>query len=395
MPPPPIVTDALLREAGRLSTDIGKRQSVHSPIIALMPKGIFESGMGVTQTAVLFQRGTATGGSGWQTVGTNTTDSLNSCNPTPAVVNAPSDLFPYYLQQNAFSSSYLCWNDIYTSFQAQEQVANRAEQLRDVVLDAWEDADRDNYIAAARNKAVFASKSLIPGATPEVFASVAADSTATPDMLAQVYQRIIFEGGAGAFDSAVGMADSQYVFPILMSAEQAAFLDKNDGQRNDIRWNDGEVGSLLKPWSTNRTRNGFMYMTDPKTPRYSFSGGVYTRIPFYTTTTSSSGGLQRIVNPAYLNAEYEDIIVFMKQAVVREMPKPTIATADASFRPQNFAGTVRWLNIPDQELNPLENTGRFYALLQAAYRWKNPFTSWVIKVRRCPFNIQTNTCSGT
>lgn len=395
MPVPPIVTDALLRESGRLSKEIGIRQSAYSPISAMIPKGTFEDAMGVIHNSILFQRGYINGGS-WATVGLNSNDTLNNCNPTPGVVNAPSDTFPYQLEQFAVASQYLCLNDIRSAFEGRRQIDNLAKQMRTNILDLWADKDREEYIDASRNKLVFYGGQPIPGANANVFASVAADSAATPGLLADIYQRIIQDGGSEAMDSAVGTADSSYVFPILMSMEQARYLDLNDGQRNDLRWNPNQVGSLLQPFNVTRVRNGFAYTIDPKMPRYTFGGGTYTQVPYYITTTSTTGGLQKIINPAYQTAEYEDVIVFMKDVITREMPPPTYAAGEASFNPQKYGGEVHWLNILNQDENPLGNTGRFYALLQAAYRWENPYLGYVVKVKRYPYCVQKyNACSAS
>lgn len=389
----PSVEDAMLRESGRLMQDIGVRQSVHTPITALTPKAFWRDGMGTTHTAVLFQRGAITGGSGWQAVGVNTTAELNSCNPDPSIVNHPSQLFPYQLYQRSIASSYLCLNDLRSAFEAEEQVNNLSNQVEERVIDAWGDLDRSTYVDNSRHKMVFYQGTLVD--QENSFATVAPDSTATPGLMANVYNRIIQDGGSRAFTSALGRADGQYVFPAIMSAEQAAFLDTSTGQRNDIRWNDARVGDLLEPWITTRVRNGFAYTIDPRVPRWDFNGGVWTEVPFYTTASASSGGSMFIVNPAYETALYEDIIIFMKDVHTREMPTPTFNAGRAKFDAQNYGGEVRWLNIASQDQNPLGNTGRFYALLQAAYRPKNPYLGYVIRVRRCPFNIEKSTCSGS
>lgn len=395
MPVPPIVTDALIRESGRLSKEIGIRQSAYSPISAMIPKGTWEDGLGVVHSNILFQRGYINGGS-WATVGLNSNDTLNNCNPTPGVVNAPSDTYTSQLEQFPVASQYLCLNDIRSSFEGRRQIENLAKQMRTNILDLWADKDRAEYIRAARNKLVFNGGSMIKGSTNDNWASVAADSAATPDMLARLYQDIIQDGGSEAMDSAVGTADSSYIFPILMSMEQSQYLDQNEGQRNDLRWNSNEVGSLLKPFNVTRVRNGFAYTIDPKMPRYTFSGGVYTEVPYYTTTTSTNGGLQKVVNPAYQVAEYEDLIVFMKDVISRDMPTPSYAAGEATFTPQKYGGEVHWLNILHQTENPLGNTGRFFALLQAAYRWENPWLGRVVKVKRYPFCIKKyNACSAS
>ena len=394
MPVPPVVTDALIREAGRITESIAEQQYVHSPITALTPKGIFEPGMGVEQYSWRFDRGAPTSNYGWQAVGVNDSGSVNSCNPLADVVSNPQTLFPFKLYQRAFESQNLCWNDLYTAKDPARQIQGLYRNLKNVVLDAWEEQDRDQYINISEHKIVFANGNLID--QPNAFASVAADSVATQDLLARLRDRLMYEGAAGYNTASIGRQDGAPVFTLLTSTEQIQYLDQGTGIRDDIRWNPNVVGKLLEPFSVTRVRNGFAYMCDPKAPRYTYAGGTYTRVPFWTTVTDSSNNQPRWVpNPAYAAAEYELMIIFIPDVMTRVTPLPSIATSTANFERQYSAGEVEWKNIPHRTENPDGNTGFFRAVLKAGYRPDNPSLGFCVMVRRCPYNIKKATCTGS
>jgi hypothetical protein len=393
MPVPPEVTDELIREAGRITESIAEQQYVHSPITALTPKDVFEPGMGVEQFSWRFDRGAVTSNYGWADVGVNSTNSVNSCNPLADIVSNPQTLFPFKLRQRAYESQNLCWNDVYTAKDPARQIQGLYRNLSATVLNAWEEEDRDQYIDKSEHKIVFAGGNLIDQEAS--FATVAADSQATQDLLARLRDKLMYEGAAGRFESAIGKQDGAPVFALLTSTEQIQYLDQGTGVRDDLRWNPNKVGELLEPFSTTRVRNGFAYYADPKAPRYTYSGG-YTRVPFYSTVTDSTNGQPRLIpNPAYSAAEYELMIIYNKDVMTRLMPLPTIASSTANFDRQYSAGEVEWLNIPHRTENPDGNTGFFRAVLKAAYRSDNPSVGFVVMVRRCPFNITRRTCTGS
>lgn len=391
MPIPGYINDELVRESGRIDDYVYEETRYKSPFSSLMDKGTFEPGMGVVRTAILYDRTVPTNTYDWSNVSVND-GTTNSCVPNTDVISPASTAYTHQLKQKAIRSIDFCWNDLYTAFNAQEQINAIIKNFVDAIVDIWEDSDRDNYIAICGHKCVFSGGTLVDNGSAS-FALTTPDSYATPDLMDQIYQYLIMDG-AGAGDHKVGMVNGQPVFVAYMGYEQhRALIKLNDGVRNDVRWS-SKVDMLIEPFAATTTLNGFTHIVDMKAPRYNFTAGAWVRVPYYTTTATTIGD-RAIINPDYKTAVYEDIVIYLRDVVERQMPTKITSFGDATFRSPSLAGDPQWLNIPDRFENPLGNIGFFYALLQASYRPRNPRLGYTIRVRRCPNQLGRQTCSGS
>jgi hypothetical protein len=390
MPIPSLITDSLVREANRITGRALERQRCQSPWSSLMPKALFEPGMGVTHTAILLERSGATANYDWTNVSVND-GSGNSCVPNADVLSPASTAYTYQLQERAFNSIEFCWNDLYTAWDVQDQIRQIANNFRDEIVDQWENRDRDQYVSIAAHKCVFSGGTLVDNGSAS-FALTTPDSFATPSVMQEIYQRLLFDGADR--ESEVGKTDGAPVFVAYMGLEQNQALDYASGTRDDIRWG-SDVDSLLQPFNVKRVRNGFVHIVDMKAPRWNFTAGAWVRVPFYTSTSATIG--QKLVpNPSYQTAGYEDIIIFLRNVTQREMPRNMTSFGSmTSFETQDFAGAVQWKNIIDKYENPDGNIGYFRAVLQAGYRQLNPNLGYVLRVKRCPNQLSKTTCTGS
>lgn len=391
MPIPAFINDELVRESGRIAGYAVERMRTQSPWATLMNKGLFESGMGVTHTSVLYERTIPSETYDWAAVSVNN-GAGNSCVPNADTILNASTEYTHSLNERAFNSQRFCWNDLYTAWQVKDQIRQIVSNFTGNIVDVWENRDRDQYVSISQHKCIFSGGTLIDQANS--FALTTPDSYATPDLMDEVYQRLLQDGAD--MESEVGKADGASVFMLYLGFEQSRALVKgNEGVRDDVRWS-SEVDSLLKPFSVKRVLNGWAHMIDVKAPRWNFTAGAWVRVPFWTTDGNATIGTRAVVNPAYQSAGYEDLIVYLRNVAQREMPRSMGSFGEGtSFNVQDFAGNIQWRNILSETENPDGNIGFFRAVLQAAYRQLNPNLGYCIRVKRCPNQLNRETCTGS
>lgn len=383
---PANIDDSLLREANRIVGIAAKRMSTRSPWSTLMPKAIFEPGKGVVHTSVLYERSGFTTNNSWTNVGLNA-GSTNSCVPPADIIDLAYTTYTHQLQQRAFESIPFCWNDLYTAWDAKDQVSWIMKQFADRIVDEWEERDRQAYTNLAKHKVVFVDGELTED--DDAFPLVVPTGRISNEQLAYIYNRLCQDGADE--EAEVGKQDGAPVFLTFLSQEQSAALAHQGEYRNDIRWSD-KANDLLKPFAITRVINGFAQKIDVKAPRWDFVSNAWVRRPFYVNAAATSG-TKLEVNPAYLNAEFEDIHIFLRNVVERQVPQAIRAFGPATFGDmRDFIGNINWVNKYDHERNPDMNIGFFRAVLQASYRPLNPNLGYVIRVKRCPDQIGENPC---
>lgn len=390
---PAVITDELVRESGRIAGYAVERQRTQSPWATLMNKGIFEAGMGVTHTSVLYERTIPSSNYDWAAVSVNS--GTNSCVPNADTILNASTEYTHSLYERAFNSQRFCWNDLYTAWQVKDQIRQIVANFTGNIVDVWENSDRDNYVAIGVHKCVFSGFTLVDdNGVTNAFPLTTPDSYATPDLMDEVYQRLLQDGAD--MESEVGKSDGASVFLLYCGFEQSRALVKGDNQvRQDVRWSD-EADSLLKPFSIKRVLNGFAHMIDVKAARWSWTAGAWVRVPFWTTDGNATIGTRAVVNSSYQTALYEDMTIYLRNVCQREMPKSMGSYGEGTnFNPQDFAGDIQWRNILDEFENPDGNIGFFRAVLQRAYRKLNPNLGYTIRVKRCPSQLNKLSCTGS
>lgn len=109
----------------------------------------------------------------------------------------------------------------------------------------------------------------------------------------------------------------------------------------------------------------------PGAQRWKIKRRKWVEVPEYI---NKNGAL--IVNPEYKNAPFEDSIVFLPEVFTVQHPRP-LSKPDAD--PASYAGSIRWLNIPDREDNPDGDIGCYRVVLASASKPVRPELGWVIR----------------
>ena len=379
----PNLNNWFVQDASRLAGEVLRIQRAKGRVSALMRKGDLPDGMGFNFTTPIVKRSNPTGGAGWQNVQAENGNG-NNCVPVPSILNPATTTLSYQAQQMRIYSNDICFVDARAAYNFTEQVKAQRDNFVGVVVDTWEDRDKAAFFQNAGHKIVFdtAQTEAINSAT---MPQVAATFQINQGLLDSLYNRIVQDGGGL---EPYAMSDGSPIIPAVMSMEAHRTIIKGSPDvRQDFRFADEGKGSdsvLLKSWGIDRTYGGFIHTIDVKMPRFNFVNGAYVEVPFYTNQATTIGN-EAVVNPAYTNAEYEDMYLWHPQVVKRLVPKP-IGTVGADTRgtPVNYNGEIKWLNIPNKETNPMGDTGFWAAALYAAYKPEKVQYGYVVRFRRCP-----------
>ena len=261
------------------------------------------------------------------------------------------------------------------SWQAQQQAENIVKQLVRAVGNAWSRFYRQNYINIASYKLIPTKAGIVGldvvsndiNSMPEVKPEAALND----DLMNQAWQLLINEG---AGDSAAFMDQGSPVFLAYTSKDTVDFiLRENQVIHKD--WNfaetaEGKEATLLRQLGVKWTYKGFTYVVDNMNPRYTFddskpTGQKWVEVPQYIPVETTVG-TRYVPNPAYMNAPYEDTIIFVKDVYKSLVPRPVSAYGQAKWDPVTYAGELTWVNNKDNDANYMGTQGLFVATLSAA-----------------------------
>lgn len=377
-----LLNNTFVQDASRLAGEVLKIQRARGRVSALMRKGPLPDGMGFNFVTPVVKRSNAVGGGGWTNVQAED-GSGNNCVPDPSVVSPAITTLAYQAQQRWLRSNDICFRDARAGYNFKEQVMKQRENFVGVIVDTWEDRDKQAFYTNAGHKIVFdAAQTESTGATmPDVEATFQINQ----DLLDDLYSRIVQDGG-GMEPYAV--SNGTPLIPAIMSMDAHRTIIKGSTDiRTDFQFADmgkGADSTLLKSWGTDKAFGGFLHTIDVKMPRYNFVDGAYVEVPYYLSQATTIGN-EAIVNPAYRTADFEDMYLWHPQVVKRLVPAPIGSVgADTRGNPVNFNGEVQWLNIASVDKNPLSDIGFWSASLYAAYKPEKVQYGYVVRFRRCP-----------
>jgi hypothetical protein len=396
------VNDYFVTESGRFIDKIVERGRMKSWWASLGGNGIpsepYPDGMGLNFNNTIWERSGRTGG-GW------TAQALNSggasvCVPDAGIVYPANTVRTSVGYKQVLYTDYICLEDVRRGYEFKQQVAGIRDNFQDQIVDEWEFLNRQQYVTLGKNKVVFNPQlpNNTSGTTMTDFPAQEPTSPITQNYLDHL--RYALNRNSAAIDGgAYAMEDGQPVYMVVMSPEQQQSLFQSGGTiyqssriNQDLRYT-SEADRLLKAYGVNRTYHGWFHMIDYKAPHYNFVNGAWVEVPYYSPAAATNG-TQLVVNPDYESADYELVIVFVKTAITRMVPKTfTNGGSDATFKAWDYAGTVQWINAYDRTCNPLLNNGYFAAQLQATYNPKKIENAYSIMVKRCPRDFEMVICT--
>lgn len=392
----PTEDNFMVQDASRLVDKIYWVSRAQGRISALIEKGEIPEGAGYNYNTVLYQRSNPTGGNGWQLINQENGTS-NNCVMVPSQINPAVNLISWQAQAQQTRSNPICFEDLRRAYNVREQLDFQHDNFARAIVDLWEDKDNSEWFQAAGYK-VIANTSLTQNYLSTQMPLTPPTTRAVQGILDIFYERLSVDG---ACEEPYAMADGKPLITAIMSQQQHRNIIKEDAStRQDFNF--AFMGSeyestLLKGWGTDmKDYGGYMHVINIRQPRYDWTGTAWTQQAYYTNS-SATLGTAAVVNPAFTNAAYEDIYLWHKQGMKRNMPNPGSSYgAGTSFDPVKWNGAVVWVNaintdINSEAYNPLGNTGRYYAALQAGWQAIKSLYCYAIRVERCA-RFASNAC---
>lgn len=380
------ISQTLAIESGRIGPKIYRETLGTNPWLTLFKKETWPDQMGYQVSVLLYNRSLITSSPNWTTISAPTGMGSGPCAPTPLDLTTGSTLRQYGLQMIDVRSVPFCAEFLRFDFQIEEQLKNVLDTLKDNVAFMWADWYRSNYTTICENK-VIADDNLTAGVSS--FPLVEPTSQLTFGILQVIRRRLLLLGGQQA---AIANSGNGPVFGLITGMETVeALLHDNPEIREDLHFS-SDADVLLKALGSNTAYRGWSYMVDDFPNRWDFVSGAWVqRWPW--VDSNATYGVASDLNPLYENAMFEDAYVWTTQTAVQLVPQPISSYGSLTkFNPVNYMGQFQFLNIPNEDTNPLSQIGRYYGRLGAAMKPIQPKFGYVIRHLRCGFNLNLEAC---
>lgn len=394
----PDIKNYLAVEDGRITYDIEERVLPSSCWTQLVNRVPWDAQMGVNPQNMEWQRPWVETENDWADVtlndGTGTT-----CLPPVDVVEINHKLREMKLQQKAIESPEFCVTDlIYAGGQERQMqliVDNLSEQARWI----WAKRHRSEYHRVCRNKVILESGLTGHGDDNEDDAGFPVGATPTSILvngaLDFFYRELLLEG---ALNDALFKNGSKPIFALITDVFTSRKLIRSDDTiREDIR-NSEQVELLLGPLGIDTTYNGFVHMIDEMPRRFDWvvtsAGGSWVeRAPFIATgSPGDAPGREIIVNPAWINAAYQDSYIYCPSVMDCLVPPSITGSAGFDYEPQNYVGEFGFRNIAHKTDNPDGRMGFFRGTLMSGTKIRKPQWGYVIRHQVCDRDLGLIPC---
>ncbi len=390
------ITDILVRESGRIGTDIYKRMFARSPWVRLTPRGVFPGGMGETISVLTYERSAPTDAAPtWSDIAVVDGAEGGACLPPAFKVSIASTLRNYNLQRRVLEGPDFCAEEARTVFALRDQLNAITDVLAQYAMLEWEIRDRHEYFRMAGIKVSL--NSCYPTFTDTqatTYPAVCPTMMLNQGVLNRFRLSLIRDG---ATEDAMGMVDGSPVFTLIVSAETSErLIFDNADIRQDLRW--GKPSELLAAIGVERSYRGFFHVIDPYPRRFSCAGGTFTEVPAFIQSTAATKGLKAQVNPNWVStasAPYEESFIHVRSVYDQLIPQPvTNPASNFTFDPVTYTGDWKLKNIPDRVCNPDGNIIFHRGVMAAASKPIHPERGVAFIHLRCdPPCSAITTCS--
>ena len=386
------INQYLATESGRLTYDIYQRTLFSSPWLSLPKKVAWPQEMGEKVSNTMFERPYVANENEWEAVSFND-GNTNSCIPPSDNVEFHHTEREMQLYHKAVYSPKFCVNDLLFTGARAKQMDAVVMSLNEQVRYYWIKWNRDNWTQWS-NKVIAEPGLDTTGEGSQTFGTIEASSQLTNGLLEYFYDTLIIEQG---MKHSLSVQNGRPIFGLITDQITSRRLTRNDDAiREDYR-NSSERDFLLKPLGVTHTYNGFVHMIDDMPPRYTFAGGIYTRVEPYVLDTSNPLNHKLQVNPAWRTADFQDSYIYVRDAMQFRVPDSVTGVSKAMFDPQTYMGDFRWINIQNDDessdaYNPDGTLGRFRGNLMSASEGIAPQLMFTIRHKVCASDLGITPC---
>lgn len=388
-----------------------------------IPKGTFPLFNGTSQTTNIFRGtlGPQAGLSEWTAIGVSRKASGNdagfdACSYTPQTYTWGVDTVAFGGLRTSWTSPVFCVNDLKYTDKAKEQLALIVKAGSRVTDDVKEVFSREQYVATAVNagKAIILSNSgmdyiddpdvrftynpFVKDSDGDTYITFPASqypniSTLNWSYLDRISQILEDQAPEAAISSDGGMP----VFGLMVDAmDFEKYVLESDKLREDFRF--ARPQQLISGFNMGfKVYRRYALIHDRRQMRFQVSSRTATTItakrvlPRRAIRAGTIGYIPE-ANPDYYKAELAIGVIFMNDVIQILVPSTVNNMGSGMvFGPApGFNGEWKWINEYDKTLNPLRETGHFFARFE--YFVKPLIHSSEARVflyRRCPQGIQT------
>lgn len=403
-------SDWLMTQASMLTGDIDKKITPQSPWLSQIVKQSWPDEIGHVIRNTVWERTFPSTENAWEDV-LSSGGNQATCLPTPDLVTFKQTIRNTNLATKAVISPDFCIDDLKVKWKRKQQMGLVVRGLAQVTKDYNIRRNRNAFMAACGRKVVATTALPETGETSLItddnavtggiigdalFADADATSICTHGVLDHFHAYLDREG---AYEYASAQDGGGSIYKLITSAEHSQWLRKSDtAVRVDFR-ESSMSDVLLKGLGITQTYNGYAHIIDPLPRRWSrVAGRTGTNgweevMPWIETVGGDDDG-KWFQNPLYATAGYEDCVIYVPSVLECLVPIPVDKVGKAMFKPQNYQGDFRWLNIPDLETNPLENFGRFYGRITNGFQTHHPEFGITIRHQRAPLELDLTDVSG-
>lgn len=399
------VENAFIQETGRIAPEIFHKSAAKRPIVRLMGmnRGVFPNGMGLTLQNLTWERSFSTSVSDpWETVVNSDGGDENACLPPVTTVDFGQTSRTMTPKHRAIETDYFCIRDILSDFAFVDALNSVKRNLAEITSWEWARKWTKDYVDSAGHNLTLqrgSSGGIIDNGSNGY--STTRLPTAHLDFatLETIYTAVVREGG-----SVQGVAEDTQapVLEVIMSDEQYRMLLRDNpslaeqinyaymGTRDDNPLLPGGIAKRRKLFGN------YVISTDPYPRRFAFDGAAYVEQPVWTSSSTTKGN-KRTINPAWQAAPYEEVIVYTPD-VFRSLAwnaSPSTPAPGWKFDPINSMGEWSIRNILERDCNP-DGTMIFWrAIFGDVTKVINPDVGWTILVLRCNYTHSLLSCYGS
>lgn len=411
-----LLTDAIERDAARLTDGYFERACLSRPIIRLQSKtrGEYQLGAGLEQSSVRFERSlpdTFNAASGDPTAADPWGSSANiaasagageGCRPPNDTVAFGTTKYTITPKHTSLDTQEFCIRDIQTGFQYADWMNKVSYALENIPQWVWARRFTADYVRSVSLASQMVTLTQAGGGVAgsmdfgSTYVTTGAYGHLRQGLLDKLYAKLMRDGAS--LPSGVDEATGSAVFTLITSAETSMDIIRNDPElRNDNRYaymGKGEMTPMV-PGVPFKKKNygGFIHEIDPYPRRFILSGGAYVeQSPFLKSAAGSKGSKQEI-NPAWENAPFEESLIW-HEGVYKDLTINTTTSTPAgwTFNPRSWMGSFSPRNILDKVCNPDGTILYFRALFASAAEPMNPNLGFSILHGRCAPDQVVRSC---
>lgn len=376
----------------------------------LVPRDVYPQGAGIVRSTFTIGRSEPTSDNEtWNLVSTGT----GTCDTTYNAVETGFNEVLYHPEKFGLSGPVICQDDLIWNFNAESFLEKYIMSIEKRNHRSISNRLANIYTHFCIKNVANASYDEVAGLTgdPGTMSTITAPN-ATSELTQEMLDTTAIElNEAGASDPNtngwINLGDEGPIYPLYIGQAASKQIQLNNSElRQDYRFgfegDSSTANPLLKRMGASRVIGSFRHVINLFPPRFSFSAGVYTRVPTWNMPAGTKGTVATL-NSNWRSptaAPYEGAWVLNPWVFTEELVKPVNSAAGLSWSPKSYFGEWDFV-VGGKEItqtgdcfDPRKKLGRHFAEYIHAPKPIFPEFGRFIIFRRCPTTTySTVSCS--